>query len=87
MWQRAPRPYARFRDFFENSGNLSKIDKNRLKSHFRYLENGVLKLHRAATLQPRKIERSGFFSPGVVQLDLRWTTPPPRSPPQTFLSC
>ena len=49
------------RENFENSGILLKIVKNCQKSPFRYLEKGVLELHRAATLQPRKIERCGFF--------------------------
>ena len=41
--------------------NLSAIVEDRQKSQFCYLEKGVFELYRAATLQPRKIERSGFF--------------------------
>ena len=37
-----------------------KIIKNRQKNQFCYLEKGVLELHRAATIKPRKIEGSGF---------------------------
>ena len=40
---------------------MSKIVKDRRKSQFRYLENGVLELRRAAKIKPRKIEPSGFF--------------------------
>ena len=37
---------------------LSKIVENRQKSKFCNLEKGVLDLHQAATIKPRKIERS-----------------------------
>ena len=37
------------------------VFKNCRKPQFRFLEKGVLELHRAATIKPRKIERSGFF--------------------------
>ena len=37
---------------------MSKIVEDR---QLCYLEKGVLELHRAATIKPRKIERSGFF--------------------------
>ena len=37
------------------------MDKNGRKSQFRYLGKGVIELHRAATIKPRKIERSGFI--------------------------
>ena len=38
-----------------------RIFGNRRKYQFCYLEKGGLELHRAATIKPRKIERSGFF--------------------------
>ena len=41
-----------------------KIRKNRRKYNFRYLQKGALELCRAATIQPRQIEHSVFFSNG-----------------------
>ena len=48
---------------FENSGILPKIGKNRRKSQFRYLEKGVLELHRAAKTKLWQIKQSSFFRP------------------------
>ena len=46
---------------FLKCDNFYEICKNLQISQFPYLEKSVLELHRAATLQPRKIERSDFF--------------------------
>ena len=43
------------------AGIFSKVVENHRKSQFCYLEKSVLELHRAATIKPRKIERSVFF--------------------------
>ena len=63
-------------DFFENSEILPKIGKNRRKSQNCYLEKGVLKLCRDATIKPRQIEHPVFFSTGPnlsLQTGLRST--------------
>ena len=41
--------------------NCLKIREFCRKSQFRHLEKGILKLRRAATIKPRKIECSVFF--------------------------
>ena len=51
-----------------------KTRQNRRKSQFRYLEKGGLELHRVAMLKPRKIELSGFFSPGPQRTNLNLQT-------------
>ena len=48
------------------SGNFSEICKSLIKSKFRYLEKGVLKLWRTAKIKPGLIKLSEFFY---------WTTP------------
>ena len=45
----------------ENLLKFLEFLKNLRKSQFRLLEKGVLEHRRAATIKPRKIERSGFF--------------------------
>ena len=44
-----------------------KIVEYRKKSQFCYLEKGVLKLHWAAMIKPRKIEHSGFLAATAAQ--------------------
>ena len=48
-------------EFFENAEISMKIGKNRRKSQIRYLDKGVLEFCRAATIKPRRTERSGFI--------------------------
>ena len=51
-----------------------KIRQDRRKSHFRFLEKGALKPHRAVTTKLRQIERFGFFSTGPQRTNLSLQT-------------